>query len=89
MANVLHRYCTGDQVTSPNYIGPLGIEVNTKIPLLANMAPSNPLTVLENNMFMAPAFFHSAKQTDFLLVTGKGCDDYWTIKRIPWLYTVG
>lgn len=89
MANVLHHYTLGEPLRNPKYIGKLGFQVHTNIPTLANIEPNGQITMFENNMSMGPAFSHSSSKSDFLLVTGKTADDYWTIKRIPWLYTVG
>lgn len=59
------------------HMGPYGIEMKLsfkdRIPLLGQLDPSHykGITIVENNMYRAPVFYHDEREQDFLLVKHK------------------
>ena len=68
------RYWKGEKnfVNFPDYIGSNGqlifLEHDEKIPLIGQISDNQGITILENNMFRSPAYYHSNRNTDFILV---------------------
>eukprot|EP00826_Nyctotherus_ovalis_P022309 TRINITY_DN1733_c0_g4_i1.p1 TRINITY_DN1733_c0_g4~~TRINITY_DN1733_c0_g4_i1.p1 ORF type:complete len:740 (+),score=207.69 TRINITY_DN1733_c0_g4_i1:252-2471(+) len=60
-----------------SHMGPYGIEMKLslkdRIPLLGQLDPSHykGITILENNMYRAPVFYHDWREQDFLLIKHK------------------
>eukprot|EP01117_Protostelium_nocturnum_P009171 TRINITY_DN3283_c0_g1_i5.p1 TRINITY_DN3283_c0_g1~~TRINITY_DN3283_c0_g1_i5.p1 ORF type:complete len:831 (-),score=353.96 TRINITY_DN3283_c0_g1_i5:101-2593(-) len=75
--NPLLRFEDGDNVF---------LDEDDESPFLGNIPKGKTVQAVDNNMFRAPLFKHTAPETDFLLVRS---GDKAYIKEIPAAYTVG
>jgi len=97
MSSKLKRYYKGTRLSLdeyPEYVGNLGVTIHLgedeNVPLISELQENQALAVLENNLYKAPVYFHTPKQTDFLLVKyKKKKKNKWYIRKVDNLYTTG
>eukprot|EP01022_Parablepharisma_sp_SALTPOND_P020384 TRINITY_DN3702_c0_g2_i1.p1 TRINITY_DN3702_c0_g2~~TRINITY_DN3702_c0_g2_i1.p1 ORF type:complete len:1466 (-),score=230.12 TRINITY_DN3702_c0_g2_i1:3379-7776(-) len=89
-----------------SHMGPYGIEIRLspkdRIPLLGQLDQSQykGITIIENNMYRAPIFYHAVPTEEYLLVKHKTKDGVlflfckqiqftYVLRTVPFIYTVG
>lgn len=86
MASRICNYFT--QYTNEEYMGEVGVHNHiSKYPSIRILTEGKNLAFFENNLFVAPIFYHPAQGRDFLLV--KTCDGRWIGRIFSKVFTVG
>lgn len=94
MASKLRRYYKGNKSYEDfqDYVGSLGLpellDSNDNIPLIARLQEGQGISVLENNLYRAPIYFHHSKSTDFIMIRypKKSGKSKWYLRPIEYLY---
>ena len=86
MASKICNYYT--QYTNEEYMGEVGIHNHlSKYPSIRILSEGKNLAFFENNLFVAPIFYHPAQGRDFLLV--RTCDGRWIGRIFSKVFTIG